>query len=70
MKDIRSWDWNVLFSLLLITVNSPQFINEFAKTRIMAEMELFFVPSTDEASFIKQPITVGDAPTIHHRRTL
>lgn len=49
----------MLFSLLLVTVNSPQFINEFAKTRIMAEMEHFFIPSADEESFINQPITVA-----------
>ena len=49
----------MLFSLLLVTVNSPQFINEFAKTRVMAEMEHYFIPSADEDSFINQPITVA-----------
>lgn len=49
----------MLFSLLLVTVNSPQFINEFAKTRVMAEMEHYFIPSADENSFINQPITVA-----------
>ena len=49
----------MLFSLLLVTVNRPQFINEFAKTRVMAEMEHYFIPSADENSFINQPITVA-----------
>lgn len=57
-KPIQDWDWEMVFSLLLITISYPQYINEFAKSSLMTQMENFFAPLHGLPPFIFLPLCV------------